>query len=349
MKRIITALILGLLCALSSISMAATPLGGLTVALAPDEKVMVAAGDNRTLYVIDPVSLEVTRRVWLGVCILELQFNRDGGLLVAEDSDGALHLIETQTWTEKKNLPKAGSLSTSRKADLAAGLDPDYNGQVIRFLSMTDLSEMGQIKFEKGRKVAAMGLDAEGRRLAVLFENVNDDSEPKGAKPPADLKGLAAEEFKLKNDGKTAMFMLFKAPGGEKISEHKLYYSPSYTGARILFQGDDALVVNYSNLNAQINSKGEAALFGLDNSFNYGLGFSPDQNILLSGGLSQGTYTQTQGMNKTSFKPDRLSGWPEYFKGFAVAADGTAYGATSAYRIIKIKPGGVFEKSVPIF
>lgn len=349
MRRIFAVMALLFMCMYASASLAAVPLGGLTVALSPDEKVMVAAGDNRTLYVIDPATMEVTGRVWLGVCIVELQFNKDGGKLLAEDTDGALHLIDAKTWKVEKNSPKAGSMSAARDADLVAGLNADYNGQIVRILSMSDLSEKGQVKFEKGQKVAAMSLDAGGKRLAVWLESVNDDSEPKGAKPPADLKGLAAEDFKLKNDGKTSMVMVFKVPGGEKISEHKLYYSPSITGARALFQGDNVLVVNYMNLNAKITPEGEVTLFDLDNSFNYGLGFAPDQSVIMSGGLSVGTYTKTADLTKTVFKPDRLSGWPEYFKGFVVAKDGTAYGSTSAYRIIKVKPDGAFDRSVPVF
>ena len=349
MKRLVALVILILVCMLASTVSAGVPLGGLAVALSPDGKVMAAAGDNRTLYVLDPAKMEVVQRVWLGVCIINLEFNKDGSTLVVEDSDGTLHLLDTGNWQEKKNLPKAGSMTTAPLVDLAAGLDPDYNGHVIRILSMSDLSEKGQLKFEKGRKVVAIGLDAQGQRLAVMFESVNDESEPKGAKPPAELKGLEAEDFKLKNDGKTTVLAVYKVPGGELISENKIYYSPSYTGAKLLFQGENPVVVNYSNLNAIVDAKGNVTLFALQNSYNYGLGFSADQKVIMSGGLSVGTYTKTADMSGTVFKPDKLPGWPEYFKGFTVASDGTAYGSTSGYRIMKISPSGAFEKSVPVY
>jgi hypothetical protein len=349
MKRTLFALCLSLVVVFCSTAYAAVPLGGLAVALSPAGDVMAAAGDSRVLYVLDAAKMEVTNRVWLGTCIVDLQFNKDGSVLLAEASDGILFQIDTKTWQVAKNLPKAQQMTAANNVDLAAALNPDHNGHVVRFLAMTDLSEKGQIAFPKGEKVQAIGLDADGGQLAVLMESVNDESEPKGAKPPAELKDLALEEFKLQNDGKTAILKVFKAPGGEPLWEQKLYYSPSSTGCRILFQGENVLVVNYSNLNAQISPKGEVALFKLDNSYNYGLGFSVDQKIIMSGGLSDGTYTKVEGLNKVKFQPDRLSGWPEYFKGFAVAGDGTAYGSTSGYRIIKIKPGGQFEKSVPVF
>jgi len=348
MKRILVLLCLALTLCLSSV-VCATPLGGLAVAVSPNGNVIASAGDNRVLYVLDVAKMEVTNRVWLGSCIVDLQFNKDGSTVVAEDTDGTLHLIDAKTWKPVKQEPKAGQISPARNVDLVAGLNPDYNGHTIRFLSMTDLATKGKVSFAKGEKVLALGLDPEGARLAVLMEAVSDDAEPKGGNPPKDLKGLAVEEFRLKNDGKTSRLLVFKVADGSKISEQKIFYSPSTSAWKVLFQGDNILLVNYSNLNAQVNPKGEVTLFQLENSYNYGMGSSVDQKILMTGGLADGTYTKVADLNKVRFQPDRLPGWPEYFRGFAVTADGTAYGSTSGYRIIKIKPGGSFEKSVPVF
>ncbi|MGE0087201.1 MAG: hypothetical protein AB7S75_22580 [Desulfococcaceae bacterium] len=251
MKRMMVLAMLAVLLT-GSAALAATPLGGLAVALSPAGNPLVAAGDSRVLYVLNAGKMEVSQRIWLGVCILDLQFSKDGSVLLAEDTDGSIHAIDTKTWQVQKKMQKAGLMSASQPADLMAGLNPDYNGHIISFLSMTDLSEKGKVSFAKGQKVLSMGLDAAGGKLAVLLESVADESEPKGAKPPADLKGLALEEFRLKNDGKTAMFMVFKVPDGTKVSEHKLYYSASSSGWKTLFQGDNVLIINYSNLNAQI-------------------------------------------------------------------------------------------------
>jgi WD40 repeat protein len=349
MKRLLVLLCLALTLCLSSVVCATTPIGGLAVAVSPDGKVIAAAGDNRVLYVLDAAKMEVTNRVWLGSCIVDIQFNKDGNTVVAEDTDGTLHLIDAKGWKPVKQEPKAGQMSTARNADLLAGLNPDYNGHIIRFLSMSDLSTKGKVTLAKGEKVTALGLDPEGNRVALWLEPVNDESETKNPNPPKDLKGLPLEEFRLKNDGKTSRLVVFKVADGSKISEQKLYYSTSSSSWKLLFQGDNILLVNYSNLNAQVNPKGEVTLFQLDNSYNYGIGFSADQKLLLTGGLADGTYTKVADLSKVVFKPDRLPGWPEYFKSFAATTDGTAYGSTSGYRIIKIKPGGPFEKSVPIF
>jgi hypothetical protein len=345
-----TLFVLGLVAIMAGASaFATTPLGGLAIDLSPAGDVLVCAGDNRVMYIMDAAKMEVTKRIWLGVDAVNLKFNGQGSNLVIEDTDGTLHLLDSKSWQPYKRQPKAQQMTTAGSVDLAAGLNPDYNGHIIRFLSMTDLSDKGQITFPKTEKVQSFGLNAKGDRLAVLMESVDDPTEPKGEKPPADLKDLALDEFRLKNDGKTAVLKVFAAPDGKTISEQKLYYSAGSNGSRLFFQADSVLVVNYTNLNAVIDPKGAVTLFKLGNSYNYGLGFSNDHSILLSGGLSDGIYTKIDGLAQVRFQPDRMAGWPEYFKSFTIAGDGTAYGATSGYRVIKIKPGGIFEKSVPVF
>ncbi|NLI75968.1 MAG: hypothetical protein GX442_05930 [Candidatus Riflebacteria bacterium] len=349
MKQLAIVLCLPLVLLAGGAAIAGTPLGGLAVALSPAGDILTAGGDNRTLYVLDAQKLEVTSRTWLGVCICDLKFSADGGRLLVQDTDGAIHLVDTKTWKVEKTEPKADLMSVAHTADLLAGLNADYNGNIVRFLSRADLAEKGKVAFPKGERVIALGLNAAGTRLAVLMEAMADESEPKGAKPPAELKGLAAEEFKLKNDGKTAKFAVFSVPDGAKVAEHKLFFSTSSSGWKVFFQGDDVLLVNYSNLNAKVGAKGEVSLFQLDNSFNYGIGASPDQKVLLTGGLSDGTYTTVEGLRKVTFKNDRMPTWPEYYKGFTVAADGTAFGSTSGYRLIRIKADGSFDKSIPVF
>lgn len=347
-KKFVLGFSLVLLLCLTTWAHASTPLGGLAVAISPDGKQMVAAGDNRVLYVINAESMEVTQRVWLETCILDLEFSQDGSKVVAEDTDGNLILMNAQDWSIIKNEPKAAQMSVARGANLAAGLDTNPKGHTVRLFSLDDLSIKGTVTLAEGEKITSMVLAPEGDRLAVWLAPVDDDAESK-EKAPSDLKGLEADEFKLKNDGKTSRLLIFNTTDGSNLADHKLYYSPSPGGTKILFQGENVLIVNYSNLNAQIDAKGEVTLFKLDNSFNYGIGISADHQILLTGGLAKGTYTKTDSLHQTVFNPDRLPGWPEYFKNFAVGPDGSAYGATSGYRIIKLKPGGGFDKSYPVF
>lgn len=324
-------------------------LNGLAVALSPADDVLVVGGDNRALLIADPATMEVTNRLWLGVSIYDLQFNKDGSQLLVEDTSGTVHQVDAKAWKLVKSEKDAEQINVSREADILAALNKDRKGHVVKFLSASDLSLKGQVTLEKGQNVIAFGLNAKGTRLAILLDAVKDDSEPKVTKKPSDLKGLAAEEFVLKNDGKTSQFMVFDVPGGEKLVDKKLYYSPYGTRWKIYFQGDNAMITCYLNVNATVTPEGEVTLFKFENSYNYGIGASPDQTVIMTGGLSNGTYTKVDGMKQTLFKSDKVATWPEYFKCFAVAADGTAYGSTSAYRVIRIKPDGSFDQAFPIY
>jgi WD40 repeat protein len=327
---------------------AKVPLGGLAVAVSPDGQTIVMAGDNRVLYVVEAASLEVKQRIWLTSTIYSLHFNKAGDKLLAEDTDDTVLLVDTQSWKVEKEVQKASVGSPSLAADTFAGLDTNYSGHVIRFLSMSDLSEKGKVTFEKGRRVVSHGLAPDGTRLAVLTEGVKDDSEPTAKETPKDLRGLALDEFRQKNDGRTSSFLLFEVPSGKKSDEQKLFFTTSQE-CKVFFGGDDVYLVNYSNLNAKVSKDGQVTLFQMPNSFNYGMGVSADHKVLLTGGMSDGTCTVVDGMKMSPFKRDRLAGWPEYFKSFAVAADGTGYGATSGFRLLKISSGGQVEKAVPIY
>ena len=256
----------------------------------------------------------------------------------------------TVDFTSKSEHKKMEKFSVARDADLVAGLDGAFKGNSIRFVSLTDGSEKGKVIFDKGARVFCFGLNAAGDTLAVLQTAKDDEDEPKVSSSdiPKDLKGLDRDIFEQKNDGKTSMFHLFKVPGGEKIAEHKVFFS-STAATSLLFAGEDALIVSYSNENARIKPDGTVEMFELDNSYNYGIGAAADHSVVLTGGMRSATVTKTDGMAKVTVKTSTIPGWPEYFKGFCANADGPCYGATSAYRIIKFDRDGKIEKEAPCF
>jgi hypothetical protein len=49
------------------------------------------------------------------------------------------------------------------------------------------------------------------------------------------------------------------------------------------------------------------------------------------------------------FTVDALPGWPEYFSRFVVAGDGTVYGVTTAFRLVRVSKRGKVEKAVPVY
>ena len=329
-----------------STASAHTPLGGLTVAVSPDDKTIVTGGDNRVLYVMDAKSLKITKRIWLKTTIWGLHFNKDGSRLLVEDTEKTISFVDTKTWKVEKEVRKAGYLIPAMEANLFAAVNSKK--KKIMFMSMDDGSLKGKVVLDK--YVAAFGINAKGDRLAVLSKDEKDADEKvvKSGDIPKDLKGADRIEFKQRNDGKTSIFYIFNIPSGKELLRKKIYFKTS-TGSRVLFDGKAILVLNYKNENARVESKGEPRMFQLLNSYNYGIGLSGNQKFVCSGGLANGTYTKVKGLESKAFKIDRMPGWPEYFKGFAFDSKGNAYGTTSGYRIIKIKPDGTVEKEVPVY
>ena len=97
-----------LLTLFSAFSSQALLKGGLgDVAISPDNKILVAGGDSRVLYVIDPSSLKVKERVWFKSDIHEMEFNKDGSVLLVRDTGNTLYFIKSENWQVFKIIKKS--------------------------------------------------------------------------------------------------------------------------------------------------------------------------------------------------------------------------------------------------
>ena len=337
---------------ISSVSLsslqAGTPLGGLTVAVSADGSQLVAGGDTRTLLILDPKTLETKERHWIGTSILNIAFNKDGSVLAVQDTSDAVYLYKTSDWTEIAKIPKVVNFSAASDADLIAGHDGDYKKPNVKVFSFTDGSEKGSIPLPEGKKVAALGINSEGTKIAILCQGEKDEAEPKVERSaiPKDLKGIASKEFQQKNDGKTSTFLLIDIASSSIETEAKTFFTESK--GSIAYSGENIAFVEYGNVNAKITPSGEFTLFELANSYNYGIGFNHDCSKILTGGLAKFSITPMDSLEAVTGKLDKLPGWPEYFKGFTGTADGSAlYGSTSAYRVVKFLPDGSVAVAMP--
>ena len=325
----------------------AVPLGGLTVAVSPSGDRLVAGGDTRTLLVLDPATLAVKERVWIETSIVALEFDKSGSTLAVTDTSGEVLLFDTSNWKQRAAISARGAVAYAAETGLVAG--SDKSNKSVSIFSMNDGKEIRKLELPAGANVANLGFSADGKRLAVILK-ATDGGEEKVANNaiPKDLKGLARDEFVLKNDGKRSELLVFDTASGKLLSKVASYYSLD-NDAVVYFDGDAVLSVNYRNINARFAPDGNAALFATANGFNYGTGVSPDQKLLLSGGLRSFSVTKPDGSNQAKGQLSKLPGWPEYFKGFSVTADGkTIYGATTAYRIAKIGPDGKVIAVAPV-
>jgi WD40 repeat protein len=330
---------------------AATPLGGLTIAVDPSGKTLVAGGNTRTLVVLDPQSLEVKARHWIGTSIVRLAFNGDGSILAVEDTSGTVFLYDTKTWKAKYTLQKHASMATAPAHNILAGVNSRYRGGTIDFNSMKDGANMGQIQLGPKERVAAMGFSKDGKKLGVLLaaDKSPDEKVVKYNDIPKDLRGQARDEFRQLNDGKVSVYRVYEVPSGKQLSEGKTWFDLGHSG-QLAFDGDAVVALGYSTYGARIQPDGKTKMFKTKNSYNYGLALSPDGSTWLSGGLANYSLTGVADMgSKGSGRVARLPGWPEYFKGFTATADNKAiYGASTAYRVFKFGPDGKLVKSAPI-
>jgi glutamine cyclotransferase len=330
-----------LICAISL--QAHVPKGGLgDAAVSPDGKIIVVGGDNRVLYIMDAASLTVKERIWFKSNIYEMEFNKDGSILVVEDTSETLYFVNTKDWQTVKKVPKAGYMSPAPAADILAGADPGYKTSKVKFISMTDGSLKGQVEFPA--KVIGIGLDASGKRLVLMAQGPKDKEAKQ--KKPKELKGLEADIFKQKNDGKVSILAEFDVPSGKKISEKTVFYSVS--APKILVAKKVTYIFTYQDINAKIVGD-DITLFKGQSSYNYGIGISPDREAVLLGGLRKGTRIKAADLGMVTFDVDSLPGWPEYYKGFGFASDGTGYAVTTAYRLVKINKNGTMEKAIPVY
>ncbi|MCP5069495.1 MAG: hypothetical protein GY946_23250 [bacterium] len=337
--------VLLVLLALPTPGRAAVPLGGLAVAVSADGTQLIAGGDMRALYDIDPVTLQVKRRVHFGRPIVDMAFAQDGKTLAVE-STSAVSIVDAKTLEPIKVHEKLEHLSVAPDAGLVAVRGRDH----IHILSMADGTEKHKVKYNpmEGRPIFALSPD--GKKLAFIGTGKTDENEPKLSyrDMPKELKGGAKSEWKQKHDGKSGYVRIFEIGKDAPLLDKKTFFSAPGSG-RACWQGTSIVLVSYDNSNAVFDSTGEAKMFQLTNSYNYGSGFAPGGGVILSGGLRSGSRTTVPDLAGTQFKLDKLPGFPEYWKSFTFAADGVGFGGTSAYRVARIKIDGTIESTQPIY
>lgn len=341
---------------------AAIPLGGLTVAISPKGDQLVAGGDNRVIYVLDPKTLDVTKRIPFGVPIIRMAFDASGGTLAVNDNDGTLHLIDTKTWTTKNKFKDKHRVAFSAKNGLVASSDGDSRARAIVVNATSDGKEVFRAALEKPMPVAALGISPDGAKLAVLIGGNDDKDEPKinYNDIPKDLKGLDKTDFQLKNDGKSSLVQIYDLKSGKLISENKTYFTMNAGQPVAVFIKGGVVFNEYSNRGYQMTEDGKGRLIQFDGSFLYGSGVSQDGKYIMTGNLRQFVVLDADAMVAAAGAPEKLAGavssidslpgWPEYFKGFDATANAQVfYGATSGYRVVMFDALGKVKKAAPVY
>ena len=330
---------------------AATPKNALgAIAVSPNGKTVLAAGDNRVLYVLNANKLSVKKSIWIGVNPLSIHYAKKGGTIAIHDTTNGLTFYDTKTWKLIAGVADAVSIAVAEKANwiIAAGRTRGRGENAETSLYAYDLATGKQVLSVKAKtSVQAIGALTDASRIFALSRPIKTEDE-KTEKPPANLKGEDRDKFRQEHDGRVSQFVTF-GKDGKEIGRYTTWYS-STSFVQLVALGKSTLALTYNNINADLDRTGkQTKLFKTKNRINYGFGHSVTHGRLASGGLSNGAILNLTDRTSVAFKIDKIGGWPEYFKGFATAKDGTIYGGTSAYRLAKIAPDGAVIMVVPVY
>jgi hypothetical protein len=324
---------------------------GFAVAVTADGTRLIAGGKNRVLYDLDPATFEVKRRVHLGRQIMKMVFSPDGSVLVVE-STKVVQFLKADTLEPFETLKDAEDIWAVPALD-AVAIQARGRNSAIRLLGFADAKEKASVPYDGKQSVAAFGVSPDGKKLALLYSRRKDENEEKVAWKdiPAELtkkRDAALREYQQHHDGMAAVFLVFEISSGKTLLERQLWYAAPNLNNMLVWHGDDVFVIGYDNQNARIDKSGEVTYFELGNSFNYAFEPTPDGAAFWTGGLRSGTRTKADGLAATGFEIDQVEGFPEYYKAFSVAKDGTAFAGTTAYRVVRFSPDGKVQKIAPI-
>lgn len=345
---------LALLLAVAPAALANQPEGGLALALHPEGHTLVAGGLNRTLYELDAHTLEVRARRYLGAPINALAFSADGARLFVESSAPDIYVLAADTLEPLATLNGWGGLRSAPAVDRFVAFRRAYEGDELMLFDGAG-EALGELRFAPEHDVVAVGIDPQGKRVAVAFRGVEseDEKEVSYGDMPDGLAGFQRDVYRQQHDGRRARFLLLGAPTLKTLVDVETFYNPDQPQPHLWFQGDEVLMVNYRNLNARFARDGSVEMWQWpgDVSFAYGQGASPDHALLAVGGLRRATLVRLEDMNTADFRLDELPGWPEYFSDFAITGDGTVYAATDGFRVAKVTPDGIgfTQRVAPVF
>jgi len=339
---------------LASAAQAATPVDAIgAIAVSPDGATVIASGNPRAFYVLDAGTLEIRQRVWHGYNPLRLNWSRDGRTLALHHTDDMVAFFDAETLKETASTEKFTDLCFAAEAEklvtVTSGREKDGKVPVtlaIYSLATGEKLQSAEIDYTLAPASIACSPDA-GDILLVTKEYDTDKEEKKN--PPPDLPRDEQPEFRKRHDAK-AMWLGWFNGGLGKGPEFESWFSAS-APALFFVRDGKALWLKNSTENAEFGKDGSIAMRNLARASSfYGELASPDHGYFLVGTMQKGQIVDTATFEEVEFAfPDRLKGWPEYLYGFAIAPDGTIYGGTSGYRMMKISPDGKVLDMKPVY
>ena len=331
---------------------AATPKNALgAIAVSPNGKTVLAAGDNRVLYVLNANKLSVKKSIWIGVNPLSIHYAKKGGTIAIHDTTNGLTFYDTKTWKPIAGVADAVSIAVAEKAHwiIAAGRTRGRGENAETSLYAYDLATGKQVLSVKAKtSVQAIGALTDASRIFALSRPIKTEDE-KTEKPPANLKGEDRDKFRQEHDGRVSQFVTF-GKDGKEIGRYTTWYSStSFVQLVALGKIDPGTDLQQHQCRSRSYRQADP-----------NCSRPRTVSITVSAIRSPTAGWQAAGfqMVLSSISPiarqlpsrsTRSVVGRNIFKGFATARNGTIYGGTSAYRLAKIAPDGAVIMVVPVY
>lgn len=332
---------------------AATPTDAIgAIAVSPDGATVVATGNPRVFYVLDAETLEVRNRVWHGYNPKRLSWSKDGGTLAMFHTDDVVTFFDARTLAEKSSTDKFTDHCFAAGAEKLVTVlsGREQGGKVPVTLAVYSLAsgeKLSSAEIDYTAPVTSIACSPDAADILIATREYDTTTEEK-KNPPQDLPREEQAEFRKRHDAK-AMWVGWFDGELKKGPEFESWFSSS-APALFFIRDGKALWLRNASENAQFGTDGSVEMKALTRASSfYGQMASDDHGYFLVGTLGKGQIVTTQTLEEVEFAfPDRLKGWPEYLYGFAIAPDGTIYGGTSGYRMMKISPEGKVLDMKPV-
>lgn len=328
----------------------AMPKDGLAVALSPDGERLVVAGENRTLYLLDADTFDVTERYYLGHAPVRLVVtNSDRVWLLDEEEE--LFMFDLETAKLESVAKEVLAFTAAPMAGKLLFAIQEADKTILKLLQLDDAKVLRTWELEEPVRVETVALSADGTQAGYFSKTLEETSEQNSAKEdlPPGLSDAERKAWDQQRDGRAAEATVWETQSGKKLWERRTYFVATGSTCALIHEGR-MCVAGFGNFNASIPEEGPVQTYAASDHLNYAMAFSEDGQWLYSGGRGEGAFTPLREPEQSVvFALNDLAESDETFTGFAGRGDGKIYATTSAWRLFEFDQDAKIIRWTPVY